>query len=75
MKPASESLELALRSLATESSEVVYVGDDVVDYEMAKAAGVHFLGVSSSIANLNSNHPGYEVHSIIHLPELLSIRR
>jgi phosphoglycolate phosphatase/pyrophosphatase PpaX len=70
-KPAPEGLELALRSLRMESNEVVYIGDAFADYEMAKAAGVHFLGVSSSFANLNSDHPGYEVHSIIDLPELL----
>lgn len=73
-KPAPEGLELALRSLGMESSEVVYIGDAFADYEMAKAAGVHFLGVSSSFANLNSNHADYEVHSIIDLPELLGRR-
>jgi phosphoglycolate phosphatase-like HAD superfamily hydrolase len=58
-----------------ESSEAVYIGDAFADFEMAKAAGVHFLGVSSNFANLNSNHPDYEVHSITNLPELLSSRR
>lgn len=71
-KPAPESLELALRNLGMESNEVVYIGDASDDYEMAKAAGIRFLGVSSSFANLNSNHPGYEVHSITDLPGLLS---
>ena len=54
--------------------EVVYVGDALADYDMAKAAGIHFLGVSSSFANLDANHPSYEVYPITDLPELLSTR-
>ncbi len=73
-KPSPESLELALRSLGLGPDEVIYVGDALADYEMAKAAGVHFLGVSSSFANLNSNHAGYELHPITDLPELLLAR-
>ena len=71
-KPAPESLELALRSLGMGPSEVVYVGDALADYEMAKAAGVHFLGVSSSFANLNPDHADYRLHPISGLPGLLS---
>lgn len=71
-KPAPEGLELALRSLRMGPSEVVYVGDALADYEMAKAAGVHFLGVSSSFANLNPDHADYGLHTISGLPRLLS---
>ncbi len=72
-KPAPEGLELALRRLGMAAHEAVYIGDACADYEMAKAAGVRFLGVSSSFANLDSNHPNYEVRSITDLPELLSL--
>lgn len=71
-KPAPESLELALRSLEMEPNEVVYIGDAFADYEMAKAAGVYFLGVSSGFANLIPNHPSYKVHSITDLLDLLN---
>jgi len=73
-KPAPESLELALRSLGMGATEAVYVGDAFADYEMAKAAGVHFIGVSSSFANLNSDHANYELHPITGLPGLLSTK-
>ena len=74
-KPAPEGLELALGSLGMGTDEVVYVGDALADYEMAKACGVYFLGVGSSFANLKSNHADYKLHSITDLPELLCSRR
>lgn len=74
-KPAPEGLELAMRGLAMGPDEVVYVGDALADYEMAKACGVHFLGVSSDFANLDSNHAGYKLHPFADLPEVLCGRR
>ena len=74
-KPAPEGLELALRSLGMGPNEIVYVGDALADYEMAKACGVHFLGVSSGFANLDPNHSGYKLHPITDLPEVLCSRR
>lgn len=70
-KPAPESLELALRMLGMRANEVTYVGDAHADYMMAKAAGVYFLGISSSFANLNSNSSDYELHPITGLLGLL----
>lgn len=70
-KPAPESIERALLSLGVEASEVVYIGDAQADYEMARAGGVHFIGVESAFASLSSNDPGYGVYSIVDLPELL----
>jgi HAD superfamily hydrolase (TIGR01509 family) len=70
-KPAPEGLDLALRGLGMGPDEVVYVGDALADYEMAKACGVHFLGVRSGFANLDPGHSGYELHTITDLPEVL----
>jgi phosphoglycolate phosphatase-like HAD superfamily hydrolase len=50
---------------------VVYIGDAHADYEMAKAAEVHFIGVSSAFASLNSNDPEYSVYPIVDIPDLL----
>lgn len=74
-KPAPEGLELALRKLGMGSKEVVYVGDAHADYEMAKASGVHFLGVRSRFANLDSNHADYQLYRLTDLPELLCSTR
>lgn len=39
--------------------------------EMAKACGVHFLGVGSDFANLDSDHADHKLHPIIDLPAVL----
>jgi phosphoglycolate phosphatase/pyrophosphatase PpaX len=67
-KPAPEGLELALRDLSVSSDEAVYVGDAFADFEMARAAGVKFLGVESEFANLDTGHHDYEVASLRQLP-------
>ena len=63
-KPAAEALELALRNLSLSPHEAIYVGDALADFEMARAAGVSFLGVMSDFANLVDGHPEYKIHSI-----------
>jgi pyrophosphatase PpaX len=70
-KPSPEGLEIALRNLDKQPSEVIYIGDSSADYEMAKAAGVYFIGVSSEFNSLSSNHPNYNIHSITDLLKLL----
>ena len=70
-KPSPESLEIALVNLGVQANKVVYIGDAHADYEMAKAAGVHFIGVSSAFASLNSNDPEYSVYPIVDIPGLL----
>lgn len=44
IKPDPEPLLLALELLGVSADEVVYIGDDLVDYEACRAAGVRFLG-------------------------------
>jgi pyrophosphatase PpaX len=73
-KPSPEGLEIALRNLDKQPDEVIYIGDSSADYEMAKAAGVYFIGVSSEFNNLSTNHPDYNIYSIIDLPKLMGVK-
>jgi len=73
-KPSPEGLEIALRNLNAPADTAVYIGDSSADYEMAKAAGVYFIGVSSEFNNLNANHSDYTIHSLKDIPKLLGIR-
>jgi len=72
-KPAPEALELALRHLSLSPVEAVYVGDAHADFEMSRAAGVSFVGVSSEFANLMEDHPEYDVHPIATLPRVIEL--
>ena len=72
-KPSPEALELALREMDKRAEEVVYIGDAYADYEMAKAAGVHFIGVSSAFASLRFDDPNYAIHPFTELPSLLGV--
>lgn len=74
-KPSPEGLELALRNLSKQPDEAIYIGDSSADYEMAKAAGVYFIGVNSEFDSLSSNHPDYNIHSITDLPKLMGAQR
>jgi pyrophosphatase PpaX len=71
-KPSPEGLQLALSKVESKADETIYVGDSTADYEMAKAAGVYFIGVNSEFESLITNHPDYVVNSIADLPRLLS---
>jgi len=70
-KPSPEGLEIALLSLGVQPGEVVYIGDSCADYEMSKAARVHFIGVKSAFDSLNPDDPNYHLCSIADLPHLL----
>lgn len=72
-KPSPEGLETALRNLNAPVNTAVYIGDSSADYEMAKAAGVYFIGVSSEFNNLSNDHPDYSIHSITDLPKLMGL--
>jgi len=73
-KPSPEGLEIALRNLNKQANDAVYIGDSSADYEMAKAAGVYFIGVSSEFNNLKNDHPDYRIHSINDLPMLIGVK-
>jgi phosphoglycolate phosphatase/pyrophosphatase PpaX len=70
-KPAPEGLEIAMQHLSVGPQDIVYVGDAHADFEMARAAGVRFFGVSSEFANLTMDHPEYDICPIGTLPEML----
>lgn len=73
-KPSPEGLELALRNLNKKADEAVYIGDSSADCEMAKAAGVYFIGVSSKFDSINPAHPDYFIKSINDLPRLMGVK-
>ncbi len=73
-KPSPEGLVLALRNLNKRADEAVYIGDSSADFEMAKAAGVCFIGVSSEFDSFNPAHPDYLIQSINELLGLMGIK-
>jgi HAD superfamily hydrolase (TIGR01549 family) len=73
-KPSPEGLETALRNLNAPVDTAVYIGDSSADYEMAKAAGVYFIGVRSEFNSLSNDHPDYSIHSITDLPKLMGVK-
>lgn len=63
-KPAPEGLERALATLDMATHEVVYVGDALADFEMARALGVRFFGVPSQYDNLDNADALHKLESI-----------
>lgn len=51
-KPDPQGLEMALWALGVAPAEAVYVGDALADWEMARMAGVRFIGVPSQFDRL-----------------------
>ena len=72
-KPSPEGLNLALNNLKVKADEAIYIGDTTIDFEMAKAGRVYFIGVNSEFRSLNTNHKEYSIHSITDLPGLLDV--
>jgi HAD superfamily hydrolase (TIGR01509 family) len=70
-KPAPEGLELALVRLEIQPHEAVYIGDAQADYEMAHAAKVQFVGLSSAFASLKAIDSCIQVETIAELVTLL----
>lgn len=77
-KPHPQGLLEAMEKLECSPSSVVYVGDSVVDAELAKRAGVPLIAVISGVTPRDDFH-AYEplalLESISELPEFLSRRR
>ncbi|MBM4168137.1 MAG: HAD family hydrolase [Ignavibacteria bacterium] len=72
-KPSPDGLEVALRDLQVQPSEVMYVGDALADYEMARAANVRFIGVRSEFASSEFDDPDCRIVSVTELPRILGI--
>lgn len=51
-KPDPQGLELALAALDVAAGEALYVGDAAADWEMARLAGMRFVGVPSKFGAL-----------------------
>ncbi len=73
-KPSPEGLNMALNNLKVKANETLYISDTTIDYEMAKAGRVLFMGVNSEFKSLNPDHSEYSIHSITDLPGLLGIK-
>jgi pyrophosphatase PpaX len=73
-KPTPQGLMMAIEHLSIMPNEAVYVGDAHADFEMSRAAGVPFIGVPSEFANLTSDHPEYDLHSIASLHDVIGRR-
>lgn len=48
-KPAPDIVMLCLERAGIEAGRAVYVGDSQIDYEAAKGAGTHFIGVGARV--------------------------
>jgi len=73
-KPSPEGLDLALRNLNKHADEAVYIGDSSADCEMAKSAGVYFIGVKSEFDSFNPAHPEHIIQSPNDLPGLMGVK-
>ncbi len=70
-KPSPESLELAMLRLGLATEEVVYVGDAHADYEMARAAGVPFIFLTSAFTRSPAGDPYTRLESIGDMLDIL----
>ena len=72
-KPHPQGLFKAIESLECSPQSVVYVGDSVTDAEVAKRAGVPFVGVLSGVTP-KEHFAGYEISGVIDNLSELSFR-
>jgi phosphoglycolate phosphatase len=55
-KPAPDHILYAIKQLNINASDVIYIGDMVVDYEAAKRAGVDFAFASWGYGTCNDKN-------------------
>jgi pyrophosphatase PpaX len=72
-KPAPVGLNVALAKLGLQPNEAVYIGDTPADYEMARAAGVDFIGVASQFSLSRPDDEYVQLNSIGELGELAAL--
>ncbi len=70
-KPDAQGIELALAALGTTSEGAVYIGDTVVDYETAVAAGIPFIGIHSHFQPFPPDAKFPRIDCLSELPALL----
>ena len=76
LKPHPASLLLAVKKLNLTSSEVIYIGDSVIDAETANRADISFIAVLSGVTTrkmFNKYQIKEVLNSISEIPELLFI--
>ncbi|MBE2222542.1 MAG: HAD-IA family hydrolase [Anaerolineae bacterium] len=69
-KPDAQGIELALAAMGAAAETAVYIGDTLVDYETAVAAGLPFIGVNG---RFQAFPPDADFPRINCLSELLSL--
>jgi HAD superfamily hydrolase (TIGR01549 family) len=75
-KPSPEPLRRVMRRMGVESDECCYVGDSVLDVQMAKSAGVPVVGVSTgdnAPDELRAAGADAVIGSLSDLPHLLKV--
>ncbi|MEM5799678.1 MAG: HAD-IA family hydrolase [Candidatus Aenigmatarchaeota archaeon] len=70
-KPDPDPILLALKKLKVKPKEAVYVGDSLLDYRAAGAAGVNFIGVLSGVTMIEEFLRNNVVYVIKDIGELL----
>ncbi|MHA2393982.1 MAG: HAD family hydrolase [Promethearchaeota archaeon] len=77
LKPHPSGLLLAVKHLNLHNSEVVYVGDSVIDSETAFRAGTYFIAVLSGVTPriaFNRSQVSWFLENLSELPNLLGIK-
>ena len=77
LKPHPSGLFLAVRALKCQLSEVVYVGDSVVDSETAQRVDIFFIAVLSGVTpkkSFKQSQVNFFIESISNLPNLLGLK-
>ncbi|MDR0372474.1 MAG: HAD family hydrolase [Nitrososphaerota archaeon] len=75
VKPDTEQLELALKTLAVPSDAAVVVGDSIIDMQSAKDLKVLAIGLPTGISTkeqLIKNGANYILTSLVELPSLIT---
>jgi phosphoglycolate phosphatase len=75
-KPNPEGLLLAIQKLDVQKSEVIYIGDTLIDAETAQRTGVEFIGVLSGTtteSDFRIKHSGGIIKNISELPLVVKL--
>ncbi|PID85335.1 MAG: hypothetical protein CSA11_05795 [Chloroflexi bacterium] len=70
-KPDPQGLQMALSAMGKPGEGAVYIGDTVVDYEMATMAGIPFVGVNGRFQSFPLDADFPRIDCLSELPALL----
>ena len=77
LKPNPSGLLLAVKQLSLTSSEVIYIGDTIIDAETANRAGISFIAVLSGVTpriDFSRSQVRDFLKNISELPNILNIK-